>query len=107
MAFAHVARFYGNFVSYQMSGDEVVMRLRRGLRADGVPMLNGMFAGLLGRGTILQRLVTLGEEATASGELRFVPRARQFGNLRRLMDAVNSLPTLGDGVDGAEVKGGR
>lgn len=106
-AFGHVAQFYSNFVSYGMAGDELVMRLRRGLRGEAVELLNGTFAGLLERGSIVQRAAAPGDEALASAELRLVPRARQFGNLRRLIDAVNSLPTVEVGGDGVEVKGGR
>lgn len=106
-AFEHVARFYSNFVSYEMAGDELVMRLRRGLRAEAVGTLNDRFSGLLQRGAIVQRAATPGEGAMASAELGLVPRARQFGKLRRLMDAVNSLPTEDDGAEAGEVKGGR
>lgn len=103
-AMAHVDRFYRNFNGYGVEGGTTEVWLRRALRTESLDQLNGMFGGLLERGTITQESAGpdgAGSVGRGSWKLRFVPKVRQAGNLRRLIDATNVLATVaGDPDDG-------
>jgi uncharacterized protein (TIGR00730 family) len=92
-AVEHIVRFYHNFHSSRWVGSRLVMRLQRALPEKKIEWMDTEFDDVLASGKFVQ-CGALPEEA---GEpelahlprLVFQPRRRNFGRLRKVIDAVN------------------
>jgi uncharacterized protein (TIGR00730 family) len=92
-AVEHIVRFYHNFHSYRWVGSRLVMRLLRPLSQKKIERMDTEFSDVLASGKFVQGSA-LPEE---SGEpdiadlprLVFQPHRRNFGRLRKVIDAVN------------------
>lgn len=94
-AVQHVCRFYRVFHSYSWHGDELRILIQEPLTCGSVAALNITFASLLCRGHIEQvRASNLPSSPPCRNPhtLNLIPRARCFGELRLLIDAINTLP---------------
>jgi uncharacterized protein (TIGR00730 family) len=93
-AVAAILRFYRRYHSSRYVGDRLVLRMTSALPAGTVEGLNAEFADLLREGRI-EASAALPEEANEPG-IADLPRLvlpfnrRDFGRLRRLIDAVNA-----------------
>jgi uncharacterized protein (TIGR00730 family) len=92
-AVEHIVRFYHNFHSYRWVGGKLVMRLLQPLTQKKIERMDTEFSDVLATGKFVQGSA-LPEE---SGEpeiahlprLIFQPHRRNFGRLRKVIDAVN------------------
>ena len=92
-AVSEITGFYRNFHSYRYVGDRLIIRLRHKLPDEVVTSFNEEFAVLLARGKFVQG-EALDAEVNEPGiahlpRLVFTHNRRNFGTLRRLIDAVN------------------
>ena len=92
-AVEEVVRFYRNFHSYRWVGARMVMRLRQRLTPSAIEELNQQFTDILAHSEIKQS-GALPEEQNEPDladlpRLIFTPHRRNFGRLRKLIDAVN------------------
>ena len=96
-AVAEIERFYRNFRSYRWVGSRMVIRLERRLTDAAVAGLNRDFPDLLAGDEFVQRgaLREEGNEPDLADlpRLVFTPHRRNFGRLRKLIDAVNEAET--------------
>ena len=95
---AHVRRFYRVFDSYRWEGDELRIATARPLTEEALAQLNQRFAPILQRGCIAQQSSGTGHDGGTSPDrashcLTLVPHRRCYGDLRRLIDAINDAPT--------------
>ena len=93
-AVSEITGFYRNFHSYRYVGDRLIIRMRHRLDDDVVAGFNEEFAGLLARGEFVQG-EALDAEVNEPGiahlpRLVFTHTRRNFGTLRRLINAVNA-----------------
>lgn len=93
-AIDEIARFYRNFRSYRWVGSRMVIRLERALPETAIAQLNLDFADIL-RGSEIRQGTALPEEANepelaSFPRLIFTPHRRNFGRMRRLIDAINA-----------------
>ncbi|MEQ1850031.1 MAG: TIGR00730 family Rossman fold protein [Chthoniobacteraceae bacterium] len=94
-AVEHIVRFYHNFHSYRWVGGRLVMRLQQPLTQKKIERMDTEFSDVLATGKFAQ-CSALPEE---SGEpeiahlprLVFQPHRRNFGRLRKVIDAVNEV----------------
>ena len=92
-AVAEILKFYRNFRSYRWVGSRMVVRLERKLTADAITQLNREFTDILAGDTFVQR-DALPEEQNEPDlanlpRLVFTPHRRNFGRLRKVIDAIN------------------
>ncbi len=92
-AVEHIARFYHNFHSSRWVGSRLVMRLQRPLSQQLIEHMDTEFDDVFASGKFVQS-GPLPEEAGEPDlahlpRLVFQPRRRNFGRLRRVIDAVN------------------
>lgn len=91
-ALQHVLRFYSNFHSYHWTGDALNILIRHRLSTAAVERLNRDFASLLAHGEISQTSYSGKEVVPEASDLHCLslsPHERRFGELRRLIDAIN------------------
>jgi uncharacterized protein (TIGR00730 family) len=98
-AVAEIEHFYRNFRSYRWVGSRLVFRLEKKLTGAALAQLTVDFTDLL-KGNPLVQSGPLPEEQNepdlaALPRLVFVPERRNFGRLRKLIDAVNDAETEG------------
>jgi hypothetical protein len=92
-AVEHIVRFYHNYQSWRWVGGRLVLRLKRPLSAELIEKMNTEFADVLASGKFTQS----GALPEESGEpdiahlprLVFQPKRKNFGRLRKVIDAVN------------------
>ena len=88
-----IEHFYLHFHSYRWVGSRMVMRLRRKLTAAAVDKLNTDFHDILAQNEMIQGTALREEqnepELADMPRLIFVPHRRNFGRLRKLIDAIN------------------
>ena len=94
---AHGRRFYRVFDSYEWDGDELHIATRQPLSEDALAHLNRRFAHIIERGCILQQSSSPGDDGSAPSDrpgyrLTLVPQQRCYGELRKLIDAINDAP---------------
>ncbi|MES2572914.1 MAG: LOG family protein [Verrucomicrobiota bacterium] len=97
-AVAEIEHFYRNFRSYRWVGSRMVMRLEKKLTEAAVEQLKTEFHDLL-KGNPLVQAGPLPEEQNEPDTLHlprliFVPERKNFGRLRKLIDAVNDAETV-------------
>jgi len=91
-AVEHVCRFYRNYHSSRYVRDELVIRLRRALKAGDVERLNAEFGGLLRSGAIVQRgPFDFENEYMDLPRLVFHHTRRDIGLIRRMIDRINEF----------------
>ncbi|MDP9290853.1 MAG: TIGR00730 family Rossman fold protein [Verrucomicrobiota bacterium] len=94
-AVAEIMRFYRNFRSYRWVGKRMVIRMQSRLTAEAVTKLNEDFRDLLVSGRIEQGMALPEEknepEIWDAPRLILCPGQRDFGRLRKLIDAVNEV----------------
>ncbi len=96
-AVAEITGFWRNYVSLRWVDDTLVLRLRNAPTDAEIETLNGQFADLIAAGAI-ERTAPLPIEASDHDEvelprLALTLRRREVGDLYRLIDAVNALPS--------------
>ena len=94
---AEIDRFYANYHSIRYVGDYLVLRLKHPVTDEQLAELNERFRHLVARGRI-ERTGALDIERRHQDHvelprLRFVYRKHRSGDLRSLIDAVNSFVT--------------
>jgi uncharacterized protein (TIGR00730 family) len=92
-AVEHIVRFYHNYHSSRWVGSRLVLRLLRPLTQKKLEQMDTEFDDVLATGKFVQG-AALPEEAGEPGladlpRLIFQPRRRNFGRLRKVIDAVN------------------
>jgi uncharacterized protein (TIGR00730 family) len=92
-AVAEIMKFYRNFRSYRWVGSRMVVRLERKLTEESIAWLNNAFADILAGDQFIQR-DALPEEQNEPDladlpRLVFTPHRRNFGRLRKVIDAIN------------------
>ncbi len=94
-AVAEILQFYKNYRSYRWVGKRMVIRMESALAPQAVIELNKRFTDLLQGGEIVQGTALPEEknEPDIAGLPRLIltPNRRNFGRIRRLIDAVNEL----------------
>ncbi|HEX4086826.1 MAG TPA: LOG family protein [Chthoniobacteraceae bacterium] len=94
-AIAVISQFYKNFVSYRWVGKKMVIRMNRPLPPGAVEKMSGDFADILLQPRIEQGPALPEEknepELASLPRLILIPDQRQYGRIRRLIDAVNTL----------------
>lgn len=93
-AVAEILGFYKNFHSYRWVGTKMVIRLHNRLTREALADLNHRFSDLLKQGKITQGRA-LPEESSEPEiwklpRLLLTPHKREFGGIRRLVDAINA-----------------
>lgn len=94
-AVEEITRFYRNYHSLRYVGEQLVVRLQRPATAETLDKLNQEFSNILVRGRI-EATAALPQESNEP-ELLNLPRIslcfnrKNFGRLRRLIDAVNEF----------------
>jgi uncharacterized protein (TIGR00730 family) len=101
-AVAEVALFYKNYHSYRWVGQKMVVRVQRNLTEKAIATINGEFDDILNSSRIEQG-AALPEEQNepdilALPRLIFTPKRRNFGRIRKLIDAINLAETVGGDV---------
>ncbi len=96
-AVAEIAGFYKLYHSDRWVGQRMVIRIRLRITAEAVARLNVDFADVLD-GNRLEQGVALPEEhnepdLAALPRLIFIPRRKNFGRLRKLIDEINAAET--------------
>lgn len=103
-AVLEIEQFYRNFISYRWVGDRLVIRMQRPLSDASLRAIRDQFEDLIGENA-LEQTVALPEEQNEPElagfpRLVFLPVAKNFGRLRLLLDAVNSLEQAGPAQEG-------
>jgi hypothetical protein len=93
-AIAEIAQFYKNYQSYRWVGQKMVVRIHRRLTDKGLQAINAEFDDVL-NGSHIAQGVALPEEHNEPDiidlpRLIFTPKRRNFGRLRKLLDAINA-----------------
>jgi len=92
-AVEEVLRFYRNFHSYRYVGDQMVIRLQKGLSTQAVATINERFQDILTAGDFRIGSALRAEknepEIDDLPRLIFSPDRRNFGRLRQLIDFIN------------------
>lgn len=92
-AVRHVLQFYRRYRSSRFVGDRLVLRLDAPLSAAQLDALTASFGTLARDGRLEQSGPLAGEDdALELPRLHFAFTRRDYGRLRRLIDAVNELP---------------
>lgn len=94
-AMEHIGAFYHTFHSYAWHGEELEILIQQPLTPKALAELNHSFNSLLARGSIVQAPAAAPTNAPACVNphtLSLIPRQRCFGELRLLIDAINTLP---------------
>jgi hypothetical protein len=93
-AVRNVVRFYRVYHSMRWVGDELVLRLNHGVRAETVERLNDEYGAILVSGRFEQCDALEAENGEYPGKPRLKLRfdRRSFGRLRRCIDLVNEEP---------------
>jgi uncharacterized protein (TIGR00730 family) len=95
-AVEHIVHFYHNFHSYRWLGGRLIMRLQKPLPQELIEKMDTEFADVLASGKF-EQCEALPEENTSEPEITHLPRLvfqphkRNFGRLRRVIDAVNEI----------------
>lgn len=93
-AVEEVTRFYSNFHSYRYVGDKLSIRIRKKLNAKQINLLNEKHSNVLKSGGFKQSdpLLEEGDEPELASlpRLIFRHRRKNFGELRELIDTINS-----------------
>jgi hypothetical protein len=97
-AVKHISDFYRNFHSYRWVREKMVIRINHALTDEAITDLHARFDGLLASGSIDQTSA-LEEEADdhhlhQMPRIVLVPKKRDFGTLRLLLDAINQAPVV-------------
>jgi uncharacterized protein (TIGR00730 family) len=98
VAVNEILQFYRNFVSYRWVGKRMVIRIRRALTEQAIGRLNQEFSDIFD-GEQISQGEALPQEKNEP-ELAHLPRLllspfqREFGRLRRLLDAINNAETV-------------
>ena len=96
-AVADIVHFYKNYRSYRWVGNRMVIRIERKLTADAVAELNTRFAELRDVHDLVQTTALPEEsnepELAELPRLVLTPHRKNFGRLRKLIDAINDAPT--------------
>ena len=96
-AVAEVLNFYKLYQSSRYVGDQMVIRLARKLTHGAVQRLNDTFGDVLRKGRFFQGAALRQEknepEWAHLPRLIFTPHRRNFGRMRRLIDAINASET--------------
>lgn len=92
-AVEHILKFYSNFHSYRWVGPRISMRLLQPLTQRHIEKMDTEFADVLASGKF-EQCAALPEEASEPEiahlpRLVFQPHKRNFGRLRKVIDAVN------------------
>ena len=92
-AVEHIVHFYSNYHSSRWVGGRLVLRLQRPLSEKLIEKMDTEFADVLASGKFTQS-AALPEESSEPNiahlpRLVFQPRRRNFGRLRKVIDAVN------------------
>jgi hypothetical protein len=100
-AIEEIVQFYKNYHSYRWVGQRLVIRVQKRLSVAAIEAINAAFGDLL-NGNQLAQGTSLPEESNEPelGDLpRLVltPKRKNFGRLRKLIDAVNAAETEGAG----------
>ncbi len=92
-----IAGFYRNFRSYRWVGSQLVIRVTKRLTAAGLEQLNAQFSGVCVNCQIEQTTALTEEQDEPDiadlPRLVLTPNRRNFGVLRRLIDAINLAET--------------
>jgi uncharacterized protein (TIGR00730 family) len=92
-ALEHILHFYSNFHSYRWCGQRLEILIRHRLSDEAMERLNHDFSSLL-TNEIIAQAPYAGTEVTPPCSslhgLSLSPHERRFGELRRLIDAINS-----------------
>ena len=105
-AIAEIKNFYKTYQSSRYVGDQMVIRLARKLTGGAVQKLNDTFNDILRKGKFFQGTALRQEknepELAQLPRLIFTPHRRNFGRLRKLIDAINASETeAGPKAEGA------
>ena len=96
-AIAEIVQFYRTFRSYRWVGQRLVIRLGKSLASSAVAQLNVDFADILVGGEIVQSIALPEEqnepEIATLPRLVLLPKRKNFGRIRQLIDAVNAAET--------------
>jgi len=100
-AIAEIAQFYKNYHSYRWVGQKMVVRLQRRLTGKSVDSIEVAFDDIL-NGSCFEQGAALPEEQNEPEiahlpRLKFTPKRRNFGRLRKLIDAINAAEAEGGG----------
>jgi len=94
-AVEHIVRFYHNFHSSRWVGRSLVMRLLRPLPQKKIEWMDTEFNDVLASGKFVQGAALPGEATEPDlahlPRLVFQPHRRNFGRLRKVIDAVNEV----------------
>lgn len=92
----HVLHFYKNYHSSRYVRDDLIIRMKQSLTDEAIEVLNDEFADLVKSGRIVQRgPYSVEKDHLDLPRLAFTHTRRQFGRIRRLIDRINDLPTIG------------
>lgn len=105
-AVAEIKNFYQTYQSSRYVGDQMVIRMSRKLTGSAVQKLNDTFNDILRKGKFFQGMALRQEknepELAQLPRLIFTPHRRNFGRLRKLIDAINASETeAGPKAEGA------
>ena len=96
-AIAEIVQFYRTFRSYRWVGQRLVIRIGKRLAPSAVAQLNSGFADILVGGEIVQAAALPEErnepELAALPRLVLLPKRKNFGRIRQLIDAINAAET--------------
>jgi len=98
-AIAEIAEFYRNYHSYRWVGQKMVFRLRKRLDEKAVEVIAAAFADILNGNPVEQGEALPQEQNEPELEklprLIITPQRKNFGRLRKLIDAINAADTEG------------
>ncbi len=98
-AIAEIAQFYKTFHSYRWVGQKMVIRIRQRLTDKAVELMNAAFDDILDGNTLTQSEALPDEhnepDILELPRLIMVPKRKNFGRFRKLIDAINAAETVG------------
>ena len=98
-AIAEIAEFYRNYHSYRWVGQKMVFRLRKRLVEKAIEVIAAAFADILNGNPVEQGEALPQEQNEPELEklprLIITPQRKNFGRLRKLIDAINAADTEG------------
>ena len=96
-AIAEIVQFYRTFRSYRWVGQRLVIRLEKKLTPAAIADLNANFTDVIREGEITQTAALPEEqnepEIATLPRLVLLPKRKNFGRIRQLLDAINAAET--------------
>lgn len=96
-ALAHIKHFYSNHHSHLWQDDQLIIYIRNQLTSEAISDLNVRFASLSRVGHLEQKRATYSHEKPMSANhycITLNPRQRRYGQIRRLIDAINDAAVI-------------